>query len=424
MGWIKTDYDFGYPAAEFTLSLREKAVIEVRDAMKVNQDDPAAMEKFIGDLVAFYRPNLKGGVVVGIAFFGFQFRITYAHPDLPRVKFGEQSPSEPLIPQERCRDGILIHDEPLHRICESVEKMVLGAETDVRYGGGKDTTGRDADQPVIRRGVTLIELLVVIAIIGVLVGLLLPAVGYVRTTAKRTACVAELQQVGVAASLFNGEYGVHPRSWGGGPNGEFRLCTRYTDASGNVVNWPEVAYLKRVFPRMDLGDNGLRAPGGRVVDTTSPELLDGNQAFMFFLTGGTYTDFQGFSNDKHRPFLGASSGEARKAFFDVNAGKFTDKTTGVVDGRLRDPWGSPYAFLTPDPAFRDYDPARTCYGVSAYSRGGKSVNQGTFQVVSAGRDMKFGPGGAWVPGQGSYSGAGVGWDDVANFQGSPLGVPE
>lgn len=64
-----------------------------------------------------------------------------------------------------------------------------------------------------KRGFTLIELLVVIAIIGILIAMLLPAIQMIREAARRSECMNQVRQIGMAALAYETANEHFPNGW-------------------------------------------------------------------------------------------------------------------------------------------------------------------------------------------------------------------
>jgi prepilin-type N-terminal cleavage/methylation domain-containing protein/prepilin-type processing-associated H-X9-DG protein len=98
----------------------------------------------------------------------------------------------------------------------------------------------------VGNGFTLVELLVVIAIIGVLVALLLPAVQAAREAARRTQCVNNLKQIGVACLNYHDSFKVLPSG--------YISSVPYSDAVPTKPGW---GWAALILPMME--ESGIHA---------------------------------------------------------------------------------------------------------------------------------------------------------------------
>jgi prepilin-type processing-associated H-X9-DG protein len=193
---------------------------------------------------------------------------------------------------------------------------------------------------------TLIELLVVIAIIGVLIGLLLPAVQKIREAANRLKCVNNLKQYGLAVHNHFGTYDAVPRNeWARKAGGDF-----WWSCKGS--------WQVQLLPFMEQGNlfNQLPNRDINVVDTNImnlPDLVwdgwnDGNGVNLPAALKNGRLPYGRCPSDGFQPqnpnltnYMGSMGPQC--LWGEGCAGNGLNVPAGIVSPANADPFGSPFA---------------------------------------------------------------------------------
>lgn len=160
-----------------------------------------------------------------------------------------------------------------------------------------------------QQAMSLIELLVVISIIGILAGLILPAVGIVKTKAKITQAIKDMGDIKGACNVYQHDYNRLPGSAPASQIGaDFTYGTTGTGYGTNIFNNNNVGYQA------------------------------GNAELMVILTAST---FPGYTT-ADPSLAGNARNPRRTAYFNAKSSGGSAGAGLGTDGVMRDPWGSPY----------------------------------------------------------------------------------
>jgi prepilin-type N-terminal cleavage/methylation domain-containing protein/prepilin-type processing-associated H-X9-DG protein len=155
---------------------------------------------------------------------------------------------------------------------------------------------------------TMIEILMVLMIVGVLVGLLLPAINGAREAARRAQCSNNLGQISLALHHYLADHNVLPPG--------------VVNDTSPIVNAPagyHYSWIVQILPDLDARElfrrinfkSGAYDPSNQQVRATSLGILrcpDGSTGRSNPVTGDTLTSYAGCHHDVEAPIAGDNHG--------------------------------------------------------------------------------------------------------------------
>jgi prepilin-type N-terminal cleavage/methylation domain-containing protein len=213
---------------------------------------------------------------------------------------------------------------------------------------------------------TLTELLVVIAIIGVLAGMLLPALSKAKINAQVGAAKTEMKRIATAVDQYKADYGRYPSS----PRAMIHAAQApAVDQVSPAATSPDFTY----------GTFGLTTTGGGVITNGSgitPVYHEQNNSELMgiLMAIDKYRDGSQSSNVNH------SLNPRKHAYLEAKPGEATSPGLGP-DGVLRDPWKNPY-IVTIDMNYDGYCRDSFYRFASVSQAPGASPSQGLYGLVN------------------------------------------
>jgi hypothetical protein len=291
-------------------------------------------------------------------------------------------------------------------------------------------------------------LVVLILCSGVVVLLLWP-----RPAADRRLLQtrSEIEPLGIAVENFKTFYRV------GYIPSQIRLAEMYSDyqllengaPQDDVLDRDSVNYLASVWPQLLSADpvaagvhwikRGIDWNGNGKIDK-GKITLEGDQCLVFFLGGipavGPPADVIGFATNPRDPASLMQRVGRKPPFFEFPSKRLFVRTSAPAGNAgffsFADPYGQPYAYFSNYGTRNGYNsPINPRYdtgdcatlNVQPYYQSANPrmfYNPSSFQIVSAGADSIFGPGGLWTP-EMAKDMPPAGRDDQTNFHATELG---